>query len=118
LIAAAVASRLTPMAKKPTKQRPRTEARIRERDARRLVRDRQKLALLEPGGAAERPIEVTSSSVIAVRARSIRCPLCDGELRMDEELAESATLRAAQMTCVRCGVRRSLWFAIRAPLLN
>ena len=76
--------------KKP--KRPRTAERVRERDTRKLIRDRQKLALLEPGGSAGRPIEVTSSSVIAVRARSIRCPLCDGELRLDEETAETATL--------------------------
>ena len=98
--------------------RARTAERIRERDTRRLVRDKQKLALLEPGGAAERPIAVSSSSVIPVRARATPCPLCGGELRLDEELAESATLRAAQMTCVRCGVPRSLWFAIGSPLLN
>ena len=107
------------MAKKPKAPlRARTADRIRERDTRRLVRDKQKLALLEPGGSAERPIAVTSSSVIAVRARATPCPLCGGELRLDEELAESATLRATQMTCVRCGVHRSLWFLIGSPLLN
>lgn len=108
------------MPKKPPKapMRARTAERIRDRDTRRLVRDKQKLALLEPGGSAERPIAVPSSSVIAVRARATPCPLCGGELRLDEETAESATLRATQMTCVRCGVPRSLWFLIGSPLLN
>jgi hypothetical protein len=97
------------MAKKP---RPRTERRERERSERQAVRDRQRLALLEPGGSAERPIKVPSSSVIAVRARAHPCPLCGGSLRLDEETAPSADLRAAHMTCVRCGVARQLWFTL------
>jgi hypothetical protein len=103
------------MAKKP---RARTERRERERAARQLVRDRQRLAALEPGGSRERPIEVVSSSVIGVRARAHPCPLCGGSLRLDEESAPSAKLRAAHMTCVRCGVKRQLWFVISSPLAN
>jgi hypothetical protein len=103
------------MAKKP---RARTERRERERAARQLVRDQQKLAELLPGGSPERPIEVVSSSVIAVRARSHPCPLCGGGLRLDEETASTAELRAAHMTCVRCGVKRQLWFRISGPRQN
>jgi hypothetical protein len=103
------------------KGRPRTERRVRERAARQIVRDRQKLAALETGGSRERPIDVVSSSVIPVRARSIPCPLCGGSLRLDEETAESSVgkqLRGAHMTCVRCGVARVLWFSLSSPLPN
>jgi hypothetical protein len=71
---------------------------------------------MERGGAPERPIEVTSTSVIAVRARATPCPLCEGSLQLDEETARSASLRAAEMRCVRCGVRRTLWFRVTPPL--
>jgi hypothetical protein len=102
------------MAKKP---RARTERRQRERAARQLVRDQQRLAALEPGGAPDRPIPVPSSSVIPVRARAQPCPLCGGSLRLDDETAESATLRATHMSCMRCGVARRLWFVISGPPL-
>ena len=103
------------------KGRPRTERRVRERAARQIVRDRQKLANLEPGGSRDRPIDVVSSSVIPVRARATPCPLCGGSLRLDEESAETTEgkqLRAAHMMCVQCGVPRLLWFALGSPLPN
>lgn len=101
------------------KSRPRTERRVRERAARQLVRDRQKLASLIAGGTPAQPIDVVSTSVIPVRARATPCPLCDGTLRLDEETAElhaGRRLRAAHMTCVSCGVARRLWFHVSSPL--
>jgi hypothetical protein len=98
------------------RKRPRTLRREEERRARALVRDKQRLAALEAGGAPDRPIAVTSASVVDVRARSIPCPLCGGELRLDEHKAQSALLRELRMSCVRCGVARSLWFRIGSPL--
>ena len=86
--------------------------------ARQLVRDKQKLADLSPGGSAERPIEVVSSSVIPVRAASMPCPLCEGKLRIVEETAESRDLRAVHMSGAQCGAPRVVWFVIRAPLAN
>jgi hypothetical protein len=107
---------------KKSRARPeRSARRERERDARKLVRDRERLAQLEPGGAPDRPVEVPASPVIAVRARSRPCPLCGGALRLDEETAERVggrSLRAAHVTCVRCGVARRLWFRIGSPLAN
>jgi hypothetical protein len=100
------------------KRRPRTERRARLRAGQRLVRAQQQLAALEPGGSPERPIAVTSSSVIAVRARAHRCPLCQGSMRLDEETAQSASLRAAHVSCLQCGVARVLWFVIERPLAN
>ncbi len=96
-------------------KRPRTERRERERAQRKLARDRQRLAELSPGGTPERPITVPSSSVIPVRARSLRCPLCDGEYTLGDETA-TADRRAVQVTCRRCGVGRRIWFALGSPL--
>jgi hypothetical protein len=101
------------------KQRPRTERRERERAARQLVRDRQKLAALVPGGAPERPIEVPSTSVIAVRARATPCPLCGGTLRLEDETAGTHAGRlvhGAHVRCAACGIARVLWFGVSPPL--
>lgn len=101
------------------KQRPRTERRVRERAAREIVRDRQKLALLSDGGTPERPIEVASASVIAPRVRSTPCPLCEGTLRLDDESAGTRggrLVHAAHVSCVSCGVARVLWFRVAPPL--
>jgi hypothetical protein len=89
---------------------------VEERDARKLVRDREKLALLE--NSREKPIEVTSSSVIAVRARGEPCHQCGGSLHLDEETAESAELRCAHMSCQRCAAKRALWFRIVPRVAN
>ena len=100
------------------KSRPRTERRVRERAARQLARDRQRLASLLPGGSPEQPIAVVSTSVIAVRARATPCPLCEGALRLDEETAGSRggrLLHAAHLTCAGCGVARVLWFHVSPP---
>ena len=100
------------------KKRPRTERRERERAARELVKARQKLAALEPGGNRGRPIEVASSSVIDLRAESLPCPLCDGRYRILDHRADSAALRALTVECRLCGVQRVLWFQIRPALAN
>ncbi len=103
------------------KKRPRTERRVRERDARKLVRDREKLATFEPGGAPERAIEVSSASVVDVRARSLPCPQCGGSLRLHEQTAEAiggTSLRAARMSCEVCGAPRVFWFRIVPALAN
>jgi predicted Zn finger-like uncharacterized protein len=95
------------------RKRPeRTARRKAERAARQLVQDREQLAALVPGGSPERPIEVSSSSVIEVRARSQRCPQCEGSYQIDDHQAPSASLRVVAVRCQRCGVARHLWFAL------
>jgi predicted Zn finger-like uncharacterized protein len=97
------------------RKRPeRTQRRKAERDARRLVRDRERLAALIPGGAEANPIEVPSAAVIEVRARAQKCPQCEGSYRIDDHQAPSAPLRVVAVTCQRCGVSRRLWFRIAA----
>src|SRR5579862_7040966 len=99
-------------------ERKRTQRRRAEIAARKLVREREKLARLEVGGARDRPMEVVSSSVIPVRARAQRCPQCQGALQILEERAESAELRAVDLECQLCGTTRVLWFKIAPPRLN
>ena len=93
-------------------KRPRTERRIIERDLRKLVRDREKLAALSRGGSRDHPIEVTSAAVVEIRATALRCPQCQGEYRVLEHLAPAAGLREVTVRCVMCGTKRSLWFRI------
>jgi hypothetical protein len=95
------------------RKRPeRTARRLAEREARKLVRERERLAALVAGGDPARPIVVSSSAVIEGRARSQRCPQCDGHYGIDDHQAESAVLRVVAVTCQRCGVSRKLWFEI------
>jgi predicted Zn finger-like uncharacterized protein len=95
------------------RKRPeRTERRARERAARQLVRDREKLAGLIAGGSAERPIEVSSSAVIETRVRSMPCPQCEGEFAIADHRSMGQGARAVDVKCRTCGVPRTLWFRI------
>ncbi len=95
------------------RKRPeRTERRAQERAARQLVRDREKLAALSPGGSAERPLEVESSAVIEGRVRSMPCAQCEGPYRVADHRSAGAGVRALDVRCDRCGVARTLWFRI------
>jgi len=100
------------MSRKRPERPGRTERRARERAARDLVRDRERLARLEPGGSAERPLEVTSPAVIEPRVRSLRCPQCSGEYTIDDHQSPAAGLRRVAVTCRLCHVRRDLFFRL------
>jgi hypothetical protein len=81
-----------------------------------LVRDLERLARLEPGGSAARPIEVVSPSQVDVMAQQKPCPLCANHLRLDEHVAatvDGARLRVARVACTQCGVRRELYFSLQ-----
>jgi len=93
-------------------RRKRTEQRERDRARRRLVRDREKLAALSIGGSEERPIQVTSASVVEVRVRHLTCPQCDGEYKVKEHRSPASGIRSVDVTCQMCGVSRTLWFRI------
>lgn len=95
------------------KKRPdRTARRERERAARALVQDRERLAALLPGGSPARPMVVESPAVLEGRVASQRCPQCDGDYTLDEHRAHAAGRRELLVTCRRCHVRRSLWFRL------
>jgi DNA repair exonuclease SbcCD ATPase subunit len=100
-------------------KRSRTARREMERKVERLAKDRERLFGHEPGGSAERPIEVDSAAVVEVRARSVPCPTCGGEHDVNEHAAVTTRgdrLREVKLRCRRCGASRSLWF--RLPVLN
>ncbi len=95
------------------RKRPeRTERRARERQARQLVRDREKLAKLVAGGSREHPIEVSSAAVVERRASGTPCPQCAGEYSVIEHRSAGPGLRAVDVACRQCGVARELWFRI------
>lgn len=105
-------------------KRSRTERREREREAKKLAEARVKLAALEPGGAPDRPVEVTSASVIEPHAASMPCAAC-GELavRVDEHVAvtvgtDERRLRVVRARCARCGYKRDVYFRIGTALVN
>jgi len=92
--------------------RKRIARREQERAARRLVRDRERLASLSPGGSDEHPIPVASASVVEGRARAMTCPQCDGEYKIREHASARPGLRRVEVACQQCGVRRTLWFRL------
>ena len=93
-------------------KRPRTERRARERKARALVRDREKLAGLSKGGSRERAIEVETSAVIEPRVRAMPCPQCQGAFRIQDHASEGSGIRRVEVICQQCTVRRAIWFRI------
>jgi hypothetical protein len=82
------------------------------RRARQLVRDREKLAQLSPGGSAERPIQVDSAAVVETRTEALACPQCAGPYRLREHRSAGSGLRAVDVTCRNCGAPRTLWFRL------
>lgn len=102
------------MSKTPPKT-GRRERRERERELAKGVREREKLARLLPGGESGRPIEVASASVVEVHAKSVPCPLCGAELRVEEHVArmvKGEMLRIVRARCFSCGVPRELFFRL------
>ena len=107
-------------------KRARAERREAGRDAAKIARVRMKLAALEPGGAPDRPIEVTSASVIEPRASSMTCAACGSPgVRVDEHVAltvggwgdePARYLRVVHARCPRCGTRRDVYFRIGTTL--
>ena len=73
---------------------------------------REELAALAPGGSPYRPIEVTSASVIEVRAEALPCPRCGGQYRIHEHTRPVPGLRRVDVACRRCSTPRALWFRI------
>ncbi|EYF06627.1 hypothetical protein [Chondromyces apiculatus] len=107
------------MAKK--KLSARAARRAGDRETVKLAQDLERLWKLGPGGTPERPIVLASASQVEVTARGTRCPLCQGELRVEEHAAETVAgsrLRVAHVRCVACGSRRAIWFRLATEMLN
>jgi len=92
--------------------RRRVSRRADERAARKLVRDREKLAALSRGGTSDHPIQVTSAAVIETRALNSTCPQCEGTYRIVEHTSPASGLRRVDVRCQRCGTPRALWFRL------
>jgi hypothetical protein len=93
----------------------RLEYRPRQRLDRELVLARERLARLEAGGTAARPIDVESASQIEVRAESTPCLTCQGPYRIDEHTAEhleGEQVRVLRVHCHHCGARRVMYFRV------
>ncbi|MBI2391461.1 MAG: hypothetical protein HYV09_17865 [Deltaproteobacteria bacterium] len=129
--------------KKPAASRGRTERRALDREVRKQLESKERLARLSSGGAPERPIEVATASLVEPMARASRCVRCDGAVRLDEHVvrvvaeatrgivaeatrgivAEATrgtkrSLRVARVSCPSCGAAREIYFAIVAPVLH
>lgn len=99
----------------------RASRRVRARDQEKLVRDLERLARLEPGGAADRPIRVASPAQVDVMAEARPCPLCQGSLRLLEHAAstvDGARLRVAHLACTACGTKRQVYFRLTDRVLH
>jgi hypothetical protein len=107
------------VAKKRSKPRARTELRERARQNEKLFVARSKLALLEPGGSPERPLAVSSASVVESRAESEPCLRCDGRVRCDEHTTlatDRGLLRVVHLRCPACGATRTMYLQIASTL--
>ena len=97
-------------------KRTRTERRETQRAEEKMARQREKLAGLEPGGAPDRPIDVTTASVVEPQARAHACARCGGTMLrvLEHEARELAgrRLRVVRLSCPQCGANRVLYFQI------
>ena len=110
---------LAPVAKKRAKPRARTVLRERARASEKLYEARQKLAALEPGGSPERPLAVSSASVVESRAEAAPCLRCEGPVRCDEHTTlatERGLLRVVHVRCPACGAKRTMYLQIASTL--
>ncbi|HEY3495214.1 MAG TPA: hypothetical protein VGK73_11030 [Polyangiaceae bacterium] len=83
-----------------------------------LVRAKNKLMDLEPGGSQTRPLDVSTPALVEPKAKALRCPRCDEAFELESHEAHaggSGRLRETKLRCRVCGMRRSLWFRIVAP---
>ena len=95
-------------------KRSRTVRREQDREVEKLIKAREKLALLEVGGTLHHPIEVQTASVIETRAVSFSCLRCEGALRVHEHRAIHEG-REVELACKSCGKRRNLYFRVVMP---
>ena len=117
----AVLTRVPAMAAKKKTSSPRTERRALERDVKKQLEQKDRLAELSPGGAPERPITVETAALVEPLARASRCPRCDGAVRLEEHSARivsGRSLRAVSVSCSACGSTRELFYVIEPRVLH
>lgn len=99
--------------------------RVRQAGARRRQeqhrRQREAELAAAPGGSPDRPLEVSSASVVEARATSDPCPVCDRPLYLEEHAVEThgeQSLRAVRVECRFCAHRRTVYVQIAEPMLH
>ena len=98
--------------------RVRTLQREASRADAKLVRAKDRLIDLEPGGTEPHPLDVSTAALIEPKAKSVLCPRCDLPFSLVSHEAHSdgrGRLRETKLRCRQCGFARSLWFRIVAP---
>jgi predicted Zn finger-like uncharacterized protein len=95
--------------------RARVQRRQLERERKKLVAAKWKLASFEPGYRADRPIAVESASQIEPHVRGMRCPGCDASYQVVEHLARSGA-RVVRAKCAQCGRSPEIHFVLRERL--
>lgn len=99
-------------------KRTRTLAREAAREAKKLLEAKEKLASLEAGGSLERPLEVTSASLVEARALAGGCLACEGTLEVADHRVHHAgavLVREVVVQCRRCSRRRGVWVRVVVP---
>jgi hypothetical protein len=102
-------------------KRKRTVQRAADRAQGKLARDLEKLVRLAPGGSPDRAIVIVSPAEVEVRAGSTPCPICQGELRVEEHTAETIAgvrLRVAKVACAGCKAQRAIYFKLAGAQPN
>lgn len=101
--------------------RKRSVRRAADRTSEKLTRDLERLALLSPGGAPERPIVIETAIAIDNRARATPCPVCGGDVDLEDHTAETiqgVRLRLARVRCRLCKRARNIYFEVKGSLSN
>jgi hypothetical protein len=95
--------------------RKRTQARAEARIAEKQRNERRKLVLLQPGGAPDRPIAVSTASLVENTASALGCGVCGGALRLgshEAKLAGASLLRVVTLRCAACSEVRIVYMRI------
>jgi hypothetical protein len=109
------------MAQRKRPPRQRTMERALRRSSEKLAVHRERLFRLMPGATPEHPIEISSPALVEPKAATLLCPRCELPFRVEAHRAPSGVgmrLREAEVSCRRCGARRSLWFRLVGSPLN
>ncbi len=84
---------------------------------RRIVQERETIARMMPGGAADGPIRVSSAAVVEARVGNLECPQYEGTYRVDDHAFAGPGARAVAVRCRVCSTPRTLWFEL-VPTAN
>lgn len=102
-------------------KRPRAHQREKRRELTKLADKLDRLVHESAGGSPERAVEVSSASVIEVKARALRCGRCEGELLLvahEAEFRNGVQLRRVDLQCRSCFAPRRAWFRLGPPPAN